>query len=293
MPSELVQAFVVALPTASRQRFEAWAELPDVLQRLVATARAAWPSFGISATGFIAHVARQVDPDAQPGTLAELRIVDLWLAFACVQGDTSALAQLERDHFQRLEPVLARVAPEDADSVLAELRENLLLPRRHGRGLESYAGRGDLWTWLRISAVRSAVRTQRSSQRRSMLEQQELRVLGTTDALGLAPEAEHERERFVAEVQRAVEAAFGELPPRDKTLLMQHYVDGLSTIQLGRLHAVHRVSVSRRLIRARRRLLASARAYLVERLALTASECDSVLRLVRSQLDITLKRVLA
>ena len=293
MHSELVDRFVAALPAEARGRFEARAELGAVLDGLVADARRQWPSLRVSASSFIAHVAQRLAPDAQVGTLADLRIADMWLAFACLDGDTSALAHLERSYFRRLQPVVARVAPEAADAVLAALREILLLPGQGSLGLASYAGRADLWTWLRISAVRSAVRAHRRAQRREGMEPDELALLGVADALGSAPETEHERRRFVAEVTAAIEGAFGQLPVRDKTLLMQHYVDRLTTEQLGRLHGVHRVSISRRLVRARRQLLAWARAALVERLALTSSECDSVLRLVRSQLDITLERVLA
>lgn len=293
MSSELVNTFVLALPASSRSRFETSSALPQVLEGLVSAAREVWPSFDVSASRFIAHVAQRVELDAEVETLADLRIADMWLAFASVEGDASALAHLERSYFRRLEPVVARVAPDTADVVVASLRERMLLPSTERGGLASYAGRADLWTWMRVSAVRSAVRSHRQTERRASLVQRDLESLGIVDALGAAPESAHERDRFLAEVKSAVEVAFGRLEARDKTLLMQHYVDGLTTEQLGRVHGVHRVSISRRLIRARRRLLGWARGELVERLALSASECDSVLRLVRSQLDVTLERVLA
>lgn len=293
MASELVQAFLNALPERARFRLEACAELPAILRDAVTSARSAWPSIEVSELGFMVYVATRVDEDIEPASLAKLRINDLYLACGCMLGDPEALTQLEHGYVRRLVPVVARVSPGSADDVVAALRERLLLPSQPTQGLASYAGRSDLWTWLRISAVRSAVRAHRRSEQAAKRERGVVDALGVASAFGSAPENEHERRRFATEVNLAVESSFAQLPAADKTLLMQHYVDGLTTVELGRLYSVHRVSISRRMVRARRRLLEGARSQLVERLSLTTSECSSVIRLVRSQLDITLERVLA
>ena len=292
MDVALAPVFLASLPAAARSRFEAWPELPAVLDERVASARAAWPSLEVSLPDFITHVAQRIDPAAQVGKLAELRVSDMYLVFASTRGDDAALGQLERAYFRRLAPAVGRVAPEASDLVLAELRETLLLPTKPGGGLASYAGQADLFTWLRVCAVRIAVQIHRRAGRQPSMEQEVLENLCVTDAIGGAPELDHERQRFADAVREAVESAFARLPTADKTLLLQHYVDGLTTEQLGRMRGVHRVTVSRRLVRARRQLLAAARSHLVEQLSLSTSECDSVLRLVRSQLDITLERVL-
>ncbi len=292
MDTALVDGFLAALPHAARPSFASWEGLSKGLEACVASARRAWPSFDVSTSSFIIDLARRLDPETQPRNLAELRVADMYLVFAAMQGDPSALGQIERAYFRRLGPVVARIAPEASDLVLAELRESLLMPKKPGGGLASYGGRAELWTWLRICAVRAAVRAHRRAGRRPSMEQEVLESLCVPDAMGGAPEVEHERRRFADAVRQAVEVAFAQLPAREKTLLLQHYIDGLTTEQLGRIHGVHRVSISRRLVRARRRLLTMARSHLVERLALSTSECDSVLRLVRSQLDITLERVL-
>ena len=292
MDPALAHVFLASVPAAARPRFEAWTELAVVLEERVTSARTAWPSLEVSLPAFITHVAQRIDPDAQVGKLAELRVADMYLVFAATRGDTTALGQLERAYFRRLAPVVGRVAPEAADLVVAELRETLLLPNKPGGGLGSYAGQADLFTWLRVCAVRIAVQLHRRAGRQPRMEQEVLETLCVGDAIGGAPELDHERQRFAEAVREAVELAFAHLPASEKTLLLQHYVDGLTTEQLGRMRGVHRVTVSRRLVRARRQLLAAARSHLVDQLALSTSECDSVLRLVRSQLDITLERVL-
>ncbi len=292
MAPEFVQAFLAAVPEASRARLAESAELPAILDEWVRSARAEWPSVNVSELDFMRYAGKRLGDDADPGSLAKLHTDDLYLACGCVQADPEALSCFESNYLRRLTPVVARVTPNAADDVVAALRERLLLPRDAAQGLASYAGRSDLWTWLRVSAVRAAVRTNRRGERAAEKEQDVAESLGLAQTFGAAPEAEHERQRFTSEVSRAVESSLQQLGSADKTLLMQHYVDGLTTVELGRLYSVHRVSISRRLVRARRRLLESARADLIARLRLSASECSSVIRLVRSQLHVTLERVL-
>lgn len=293
MDSELAQAFLVGLRGGARSRLEAWPELLAVLRDAVRSARAAWPSVDVSELNFMTYVAERIDEDVDPQSLAKLSMSELYLVCACVERDPEALRCLERRYFARLPAVVARVAPDAGEDVVAQMRERLVMPTKPGQGLASYAGRSDLWTWLRISAVRAAVRVRRRGERVTQQEQAVVDSLGLSSAFGAAPESAHERQRFTQDVSQAVESSFRQLSGEEKTLLMQHYVDGLTTLELGRLYAVHRVSISRRLVRARRRLLERARADLIERLSLTTSECSSVLRLVRSQLHITLERVLA
>ncbi len=294
MGSELVDTFLAALSDdAPRSEYAACSELPGLLRDWLVIARRAWPSIDVSSESFIAYVAQRVDPQASPSTLSDLRISDLYLAFGSVQGLPSALSYLERAYFRRLDAVVARIAPNEVDEVISQLRQSLLIPSRTPGGLAGYAGRAELWTWLRVCAIRSAIKIHRRAERGSSVEQSGLEAVCVPDATGASPDTDHERRRFAAEARRALEASFGELAPRDKNLLMQHYLDGLTTEQLGRLHGLHRVSISRRLARARRLLIRRTRAHLVRRLSLTSSECESVLRALRSHLDITLQRVLA
>ncbi len=259
----------------------------------MSTARATWPSIDLSPSSFIAYVAERVESGPSPDALAELRIADLYLAFACVQGDAGALSQLERVYFRRLGPVVERIESAGADEVVSALRESLLLPSIPGGGLARYGGRAELFHWLRICAVRSAVKARRRQAKQPSVEQSVLEAMCVPDALGGRPEVGYERQRFAGDVQRAMEAAFAELGADDKSLLLQHYVDGLTTQQLGRQRSLHRVSISRHLVRARRLLLAATRRHLIGQLSLTNSECDSVLRALKSHLHMTLERVLA
>ena len=71
------------------------------------------------------------------------------------------------------------------------------------------------------------------------------------------------------------------------TLLRLYHVDDLTIDQVGAIYGVHRVTAFRRITRARERLVAGTRRALQTSLAITPTELDSVMRLIHSQLDIS------
>ena len=82
------------------------------------------------------------------------------------------------------------------------------------------------------------------------------------------------------------------LPPREKSLLKLSYLDGLSLDEIGALYRAHRTTVGRWLDAARQRILDDTRRGLGERLRLGEAEVDSLMALIRSQLDVTLHSLL-
>jgi RNA polymerase sigma-70 factor (ECF subfamily) len=95
--------------------------------------------------------------------------------------------------------------------------------------------------------------------------------------------------RYVDEFQQAFSAALCGLSARDQTWLRQHVIDGLSIDQLGALYHVHRATAARHLQRIRVAVLAATRERLGSRLQVRPSELDSILRLIRSRLHVTLR----
>jgi RNA polymerase sigma-70 factor (ECF subfamily) len=100
---------------------------------------------------------------------------------------------------------------------------------------------------------------------------------------------EHTKRYYCEEFKQAFSAALRGLSARDQTLLRQHVIDGLSIDQLGALYHMHRATAARSLQRARHALLDATRAHLASRLAVGPRELDSILRLVRSRLEVTLR----
>jgi RNA polymerase sigma-70 factor (ECF subfamily) len=103
------------------------------------------------------------------------------------------------------------------------------------------------------------------------------------------PELENAKAHYVEQFKQAFSAALRGLPARDRTLLRQHVIDGLTIDQLGALYHVHRATAARGLERARRAVLAATRARLSATLQVRTGELDSILRLIRSRIEVTLR----
>jgi len=80
---------------------------------------------------------------------------------------------------------------------------------------------------------------------------------------------------------------------RTRLLLKQHYVDGQSTDDLGALHGVHRVTVLRWLTSAREDLARDVERRLCEGLRVAPRELASLMRLVRSRIELDLNDLIS
>jgi RNA polymerase sigma-70 factor, ECF subfamily len=76
----------------------------------------------------------------------------------------------------------------------------------------------------------------------------------------------------------------------DRVLIRLQVGEGMSIDQLSVIYAVTRATAARWLVRARESVLESARAEMKAQLGLSESECDSLLRLVRTCLDVSILR---
>ena len=72
-----------------------------------------------------------------------------------------------------------------------------------------------------------------------------------------------------------------------------HVGERMSIDQLGTLYKVNRATAARWIASARESLVAAAREQIRERLKLRESEYESIVALVRSQLDVSIARHLA
>src|SRR6185312_1867471 len=107
-------------------------------------------------------------------------------------------------------------------------------------------------------------------------------------AVPLDPELALVRSRHAGDFERALQDAFGSLDERERNLLRLHFLDGLGIDGLAPVFGVHRATVARWLAAARERLQDTVLALLRERLAVGERELESLARLVRSDLEISL-----
>jgi RNA polymerase sigma-70 factor (ECF subfamily) len=284
--SELVGAFVARLPVELRDS-NALAEVGRELDAVVARARAEVPGVELDAVGFVVYVAERVTFDTKGlPVLRTLHAGDLWIAFGCVTRHAGALEAFEVRFGAEIKNALRRsfevALAEDAE---LKLRDKLLLVGEdESPRLASYAGRGSLGPWLRAAAIRTAIDLMRA--RRELPSDPAVLDLGAVDPV-LASLKQRYREEFHVAFREAAEV----LTDRERTLVRYRFVDNLSIDEIGVLHRVHRATVARWLAAIRESLFEGTRARMMERLAITESEVDSVLRLIDSQLEISLDAV--
>jgi RNA polymerase sigma-70 factor (ECF subfamily) len=107
------------------------------------------------------------------------------------------------------------------------------------------------------------------------------------------PELSYMKALYGDAFRAAFRLAAGSLDPRDRNLLRQHFVEGMTIDELGTVYGVHRATTARWIQGAREKLLAATRKEFAHRAQVSPRECESVLRLVQSRFDVTLRRLLS
>jgi len=259
------------------------------LERLFAEGKAAWPDLRLDPKVFSAWAAEKPAPGEDVASaLRELPAGDLYLACACAEGDAAAVEAFERTYLPQVRVFLARIDPSPAlaEEVAQELREKLLVARSGARPLiGDYSGRGELGGFLRVIATRMALRLRRKEKGPSQAPAQSAAPTG----LGADPELDYLKLRYRGIYEEAFRAALDSLSPGERLFLKLHYLDGLSIDRIGDLYRLHRATVARRLASYRRRLRDETQLEVQRRAGMTAAEFSSLLRVVRSQLFVSLR----
>jgi RNA polymerase sigma-70 factor (ECF subfamily) len=241
-------------------------------------ARAAWPDVDVPRDVFYAHVG----DDAEG-----LHVGDLYLACALARGDARAL-----EHFERLVSQVdgwlagQRASPAMIEEVRQRVRVRVLVPDEGPPRVLQYAGRGPLGGWLRIVALRIADNLRRDE-------------LGAGEEAGppadlpvLDPELAMIKRRYGAVFRDAFHDAFAALEVDERNLFRLFYLDGLNLDALAAVLRISRATAGRRMLAARERLLEGTLRLLGERLKVDAAEMESLLGVVRSGLEISLRALL-
>jgi RNA polymerase sigma-70 factor, ECF subfamily len=290
---QLAGLFVPHLGEAARARISDPAALEAGLTRALAEARAAWPAFAPPPEHLLPFLAARLPEDQDPvSALAELVVADLCLACACLRRDPAAMAAFEAAHFNMVEAALARLraAPSQIDEVKQILREQLFVgTATTAPTLSTYSGSGSLGGWVRVTAVRAALRVLQRDQKGASPDPDMVEAL---PAAGNDPELEHLKVRYRAAFKEAFAAAVKRLTQRERNLLRYHHLEGLSVDEIGVLYSVGRSTAQRWVAKAREALLLDTRRELAERLRLGRGEFESIMRLIQSQLHVSLSAIL-
>ncbi len=257
------------------------------LREYVVEARRQRSDLRVDEEGFVRHVAER-SPD---GKLPPLEYAgDMLLAFGCAHRDTVARTAFYATYSDVIARVLARRGGRDGlgDDAAQILFERLLVGTETAPPkLAEYRGVGPLRSWVSTTAAMTLLMMQRAEGRR----REEPEDSSAAPFVGqLDPELGYLKERYAGEVHAAIVAALGHLSDRDRTLLRLNLVQRLSIDQLGTMYNVNRATTARWLVAAKKNLVDGAKAALGERLGLSESQCDSIVALVQSRLDVSIVR---
>lgn len=260
---------------------------------MVTKARAARPEIDVDDADFVRHVGTLLAANTDPvQALDGLRGDELLVACGCTLGNVAAHRVFEAEYLPEAKRILARAGhPTDEQEFLQRLRDRLLIrdgdkPSR----IAAFSGRGELKNWVRIAAHRLVVDGYRKGHDPTVSKEAD-----ATEAIASAapdPELAALKSTYREGFRAAFETAFARLTPGDRTLLRYRYIDGLEVQQIAAIDGRHRVSISRALSRARDSLLENLRRDLAERLHVGMSEAESMVRLMRSQIDVSISRLL-
>ena len=266
------------------------AVLARALEEALAAARTAWPKIQVDPIAWIRTLAAlSGSPLDAARPLGAILVEDHYLAFACANGDTAAVAACDA--------ILVREAGFAADGTrmhasirdeaTQSVRETMFVARGdRPPAIADYAGRGALRSWLRVSVSRELVRLAKAQNRAVPLEEQLLADTGYGDD----PALEELKAKYRAELADAFRTALAKLPARDRTLLRYQLVDGLTIDEIGSIYKVHRATAARWIAQIRDDLVARTRALMAEALGVDTAEAASIVRLVQSQLDVSVIR---
>jgi RNA polymerase sigma-70 factor (ECF subfamily) len=216
------------------------------------------------------------------------RAEEIHLSLGCLAGDAAALAEFDRAYVSEVPRHVAhfRLGAAQLADLQQDLRVRLLTGSRPR--LATYSGRAPLGSWIRVIAIRAALDmlAVRDRPEREMPSLDDLVATYSSPDLALA------RQSVRPALQEALRSGFETLSDNERTVLRLHFIDGLSIDAIGRVFQVHRSSVGRWLITIRTRLFEHVRERVALDLQPTSAELRSIFRLVKSDLRLSIDRLL-
>ncbi len=292
MTTSLSVALLSHLVPPRRDEVADLADLEATLDRQWGDGSRAWPTVALAPEVYLRHLAACIrDRVNEPGAhvIRTMPATDLYLAAACAEKDPAAILAFRDTQLPTLYRALAKLGQSTAtvDETVQRVLM-MLFVGDHGRPqIETYTGRGTLRSWLRSIGVRTGRRLMGTEHGVNQDDDDELDAL---PASVRDPELELLRVRYGDHVRDALAGALTTLTERQRNVLRQYYIDGLTIDQLAALYQVNRATTARWVTSARIAVVAATSERLVS-LGIDANEVNSIIRLVRSQLEISVREL--
>ncbi len=177
------------------------------------------------------------------------------------------------------------LAPATIDETVQRVLVMLFVGDNGPPQIATYGGKGTLRSWVRSIAVRTGRRLAGVEHDASSSEDE----LAELPAAVADPELEMLRTRYGDQVRKAFALAFTELTERERNVLRQYHIDGLTIDQLAALYQVNRATTARWVAGARLAIVTRTRNLLIDQFGVAPTEVDSIIRLVRSQLAVSVR----
>lgn len=274
------------------------AELERLLVQAWESSRAQWPTVALPAEQFVTHLAERLPQAPEPlrslePLLEPLSLSELYLACACLRGMDAALELFERHYLAKLPGSLrqskhSHTTPED---ICQLARMKILVPTPEGHPkIAEYTGRGALQSWVRVTAMRIAIKLQATEK--PAPEEDSDTLFSALPAPGVDPELDAIKRRHQADLRQAMCEAFSTLSSEDRHLLRLYFVDQLSMYELATLFRVSQPTISRWLKITRETVYKETRRHLQARLGLSQRDFQSFLALLDSHLELSISQLL-
>ncbi len=266
----------------------AWKNESSVLEDAWLKATQRWPSWDVPPAAYAGHVMDRVPQSCV--SLRSLHLEDLFVTCACLRGSTQAIVYVHQAFQPDLDKVLAKVShnQEIHADAKQKLHEHLFVAKDGAPPkIAGYKGNGPLAAFLKVVVSRLALEL----IRKQVKEVDEPMADRVADA-ALEPELAFLKQKYRAEFKTAFADAARQLPDRERAVLRYQVADGLSIDQIGTIYGVHRATAARWAASGREILLKSTQQLMRERLKVDPDEMASIMRLLESQLEASVLRVL-
>jgi RNA polymerase sigma-70 factor (ECF subfamily) len=264
-------------------------DLGAAIARELGAAREAYPELSFSDEAFVDALA-ELASEHPNESLDRLCAADRLLAEACARGEPQALQAFDRafggdlDRAIDKSPRLGVARDEFRQLVLARL---FVASEDRPPRIASYRGEGALRSWVRVAAGRLVIDLSRRHDDSERPDDDLARRMATASE---DPELDYLRHAYADLVPEAFGEALAAVSVRQRNLLRHRYLRELTVERLAAIYGVHRSTMFEWLSEARERLLTEVRAALSRRVP--GQELDSVLALMGSQLELSVRRML-
>ncbi len=286
----LTRLFVSALRDPNSISLVDLDQLEKTLAAIVEDARRTWPTLDIPPIWFIPYLAERLPPATDVmQCIQNIQTRDLYIACGVANLVPNAVDLFERHFGNKIKECLSRYEniPDREGRIQQQILDKLLTMDGNGPGtIAQFRGRGSLISWLRVTATHMAIRKRKTKYPQGAKQY----GLPKMDSPGAG--FMYIRHNLRQQYKRAFQEAMTSLTPRERNLLRQRILDGMTIDDIAAFHSAHRVTASKWLVTLRQKLSETTLEIMADRLNISTDEYEDIMQIIHAQLDFSITRYL-